>query len=320
VLEAPTWSKPSRPSPWTRSSKCFAQWMPGTASRLQPLAPQHPLVPARGVQAAMTRRLPLPPLTQWGKLLPLKTTLSQLCPLRGPKLHSLHPGLCLSEVAQAANRGQKSPEVKTPPARATAAPANNPTKAKAQTPPANTPATAPPASTTPARKAVPKDPSVANPATPASAKAPPPQIVFDDPVPADPAPPQPTPEPATQPGAPERAPALASEAPPFRVGHTVNDSEGRPLLCLVQLWACRKICEQCGNGFCQATFSDRTASFHPRHRCRDCKRAEGRSAQQTPAYSTETWEHGGWQEQPAWSWEEQWGGSWNEGWNEGQWR
>ncbi|CAE7397540.1 unnamed protein product, partial [Symbiodinium sp. CCMP2456] len=142
-------------------------------------------------------------------------------------------------VAKAANRGQKSSEVKTPPARATAALANNPTTAKAHPPPANTPATAPPASTTPAPKAVPKDPPVANPTTPASSKAPPPQIVLDDPVPADPAPPQPTPEPATQPGAPERAPALASEAPPFRVGHTINDSEGRSANCVEMAFARR---------------------------------------------------------------------------------
>ncbi|CAE7840813.1 unnamed protein product [Symbiodinium necroappetens] len=56
----------------------------------------------------------------------------------------------MPEVAKAANRGQKPPpDVKTPPARSTAAPANNPTAAKANPPPGHIPPTATPAASTP---------------------------------------------------------------------------------------------------------------------------------------------------------------------------
>ena len=233
----------------------------------------------------------------------------------------------------ASGRPQKEPEVKTPPARKTPALApEGPSAAKAHPPPLPSPAAPPPTPTAPANKAIPKNPPAAKPSTADSSKAPPPQIISDDPVPATPAAAsaqaaspapaatQPDTTPASQPGSSDRAPILAAEAPPNRVGHTINDSDGRPILCLVQLWACRRTCESCGHGFCQATFSDRTASFHPKHRCRDCKRAEGRASQHVPAYGNDSWEQGGWHDQPAWSWDEQWGESWNEGWNQGQWR
>ena len=55
-----------------------------------------------------------------------------------------------------------------------------------------------------------------------------------------------------------RAPPSAADAPASRVGSVINDSEGNPLFCLVQLWACRRKCESCENAFCQATFADRT--------------------------------------------------------------
>ena len=45
----------------------------------------------------------------------------------------------------------------------------------------------------------------------------------------------------------DRAPSLAAEAPASRVGSVINDADGNPLFCLVQLWACRKRCESCEN-------------------------------------------------------------------------
>ncbi|CAE7036464.1 unnamed protein product [Symbiodinium sp. CCMP2592] len=107
----------------------------------------------------------------------------------------------------------------------------------------------------------------------------------------------------------EIAPLLASDAPASRLGHTIYDSEGRATLQLVQLWACRRQCSQCAQGHCQATFSDRSNSFHVNHLCRDCKRARGRERQE----ATSQWNHGqdewgqsqtAWEESPAWS-------SWN---------
>ena len=108
-----------------------------------------------------------------------------------------------------------------------------------------------------------------------------------------------------------RAPPLAADAPASRVGSVINDSQENPLFCLVQLWACRKRCESCENAFCQATFADRTAAFHTRHRCRDCKRAEGRAA----ASQQSSWQHQAWESAPAWdSWNESWTESWGENW------
>ena len=89
----------------------------------------------------------------------------------------------------------------------------------------------------------------------------------------------------------DRAPSLAAEAPASRVGSVMNDADGNPLFCLVQLWACRKRCESCENAFCQATFADRTSAYHARHRCRDCKRAEGRAAaHQQSSWPSQSWE------------------------------
>ena len=167
------------------------------------------------------------------------------------------------------------------------------------------PAAPPPQKPTPA-PAPPNNPTVtaAKPAGPAASKAPVPQkqppakpsgSPAADPAPAGPpkshnkAPPPPlnpddaTTGPASQPptqGAtsePERAPTLAADAPASRVGSVINDGAGNPSLCLGQLWACRKKCGSCENAFCQATFPDRSNSFHTLHRCRDCKRAEGRN-------------------------------------------
>ena len=146
-------------------------------------------------------------------------------------------------------------------------------------------------------------------------KAPPPPLVLDD---ADTGPASTPPaQGATQ---PERAPTLAADAPASRVGSIINDGAGNPSLCLVQLWACRKKCGSCENAFCQATFPDRSNSFHTVHRCRDCKRAEGRNraTQPAPASSDEGWHHSNWEWNTEWhsnAWTPAWGS--NEGWQEG---
>eukprot|EP00439_Symbiodinium_sp_Y106_P036251 s6274_g4.t1 len=111
----------------------------------------------------------------------------------------------------------------------------------------------------------------------------------------------------------DRAPSLAAAAPASRVGSVINDADGNPLFCLVQLWACRKRCESCENAFCQATFADRTSAYHARHRCRDCNRTEGRAA----AHQQPSWPSQSWESSPAWdSWQEPWSESWNENWGE----
>ncbi|CAE7294548.1 unnamed protein product, partial [Symbiodinium necroappetens] len=85
----------------------------------------------------------------------------------------------------------------------------------------------------------------------------------------------PTQDPPSQATGPRSDPPIP-EAPPSRVGDTINDGEGNPVLQLVQLWACRKVCSRCGNAHCQATFADRSSTYHGTHLCRDCKRAQGR--------------------------------------------
>ena len=104
----------------------------------------------------------------------------------------------------------------------------------------------------------------------------------------------------------------------------INDGAGNPSLCLVQLWACRKKCGSCENAFCQATFPDRSNSFHTVHRCRDCKRAEGRNRanQPAPASSDEGWHQSNWEWSSDWSssaWTPAWGSheGWQEGWHHG---
>ena len=151
-------------------------------------------------------------------------------------------------------------------------------------------------------------------------KAPPPPLNPDDATTG------PASQPPTQ-GAtsePERAPTLAADAPASRVGSVINDGAGNPALCLVQLWACRKKCGSCENAFCQATFPDRSNSFHTLHRCRDCKRAEGRNRanQPAPASSEEGWNHSNWEWNSEWNsnaWTPAWGSQdgWQEGWHQG---
>ena len=151
-------------------------------------------------------------------------------------------------------------------------------------------------------------------------RAPPPPLILDDATtgPASPPPAQ---------GAtsePERAPTLAADAPASRVGSVINDGAGNPSLCLVQLWACRKKCGSCENAFCQATFPDRSNSFHTVHRCRDCKRAEGRNRanQPAPASSDEGWHQSNWEWNSEWNsnaWTPAWGSQdgWQDGWHHG---
>ena len=172
-------------------------------------------------------------------------------------------------------------------------------------------------------KAKPASPTSAAPKLIAKEKARPPPLVpektetqDEPPLPApaapptEPAPPKASFPPVTgearQPEVP-RAPSLAAEAPASRVGSVINDADGNPLFCLVQLWACRKRCETCENAFCQATFADRTSAYHARHRCRDCKRAKGRAA----AHQQSSWPSQSWESSPAWY-------SWQEGENWGQ--
>ena len=151
-------------------------------------------------------------------------------------------------------------------------------------------------------------------------KAPPPPLNFDDTTTG------PASQPPTQgaPNEPERAPTLAADAPASRVGSVINDGSGNPSLCLVQLWACRKKCGSCENAFCQATFPDRSNSFHTLHRCRDCKRAEGRNraAQPAPASTEDSWQHSNWEWNSEWNsnvWTPAWGSQdgWQEGWRHG---
>ena len=210
-----------------------------------------------------------------------------------------------------------------PPQKSTSAPAppNNPavTAAKPAVPAASkapVPQKQPPPkpSGTPAA-----DPAQAGP-TQSHNKAPPPPLVLDDAATG----------PASAPPAqgassePERAPTLAADAPASRVGSIINDGAGNPSLCLVQLWACRKKCGSCENAFCQATFPDRSNSFHTVHRCRDCKRAEGRNRanQPAPASSDEGWHHSNWEWNSEWNsnaWTPAWGSheGWQEGWHHG---
>ena len=147
-------------------------------------------------------------------------------------------------------------------------------------------------------------------------KAPPPPLNADNTT-ADP-PSQPPAQGASSEA--DRAPLLAADAPASRVGSVINDGSGNPALCLVQLWACRRKCGVCENAFCQATFPDRSNSFHTLHRCRDCKRAEGRArlAQQAPASSEDNWQHSSWEWNSS-AWIPAWGsqGGWQEGWHQG---
>ena len=206
-------------------------------------------------------------------------------------------------VAAAKPVGTTGPAVAAAKPAGTAAPK---TVAQKQPPPkpARTPA-ADPAATGPP-KAQPKE------------KAPPPPLNVDDTT-ADP-PSQPPAQGAS--GEAERAPLLAADAPASRVGSVINDGSGNPSLCLVQLWACRRKCGACENAFCQATFPDRSNSFHTLHRCRDCKRAEGRArvAQQAPASSEENWQHSSWEWNsnawtPAWGSQDGWQEGWHQGWH-----
>ena len=73
----------------------------------------------------------------------------------------------------------------------------------------------------------------------------------------------------------DRAPLLAAQAPASRIGDTISDADGTPFFQLVQLWACRKICCRCQYEHCQATFADRSATYHATHLCRDCKHQQG---------------------------------------------
>ena len=116
------------------------------------------------------------------------------------------------------------------------------------------------------------------------------------------------------------------QMPPLRsrVGSVINDGAGNPSLCLVQLWACRKKCGSCENAFCQATFPDRSNSFHTLHRCRDCKRAEGRNRanQPAPASADEGWHQSNWEWNSEWNsnaWTPAWGSQdgWQDGWHHG---
>ena len=147
-------------------------------------------------------------------------------------------------------------------------------------------------------------------------KAPPPPLNADNTT-ADP-PSQPPAQGASSEA--DRAPLLAADAPASRVGSVINDGSGNPALCLVQLWACRRKCGVCENAFCQATFPDRSNSSHTLHRCRDCKRAEGRArlAQQAPASSEDNWQHSSWEWNSS-AWTPAWGsqGGWQEGWHHG---
>ena len=213
--------------------------------------------------------------------------------------------------------------VAPPPQKTTPAPApsNNPAGAAAQT-------ATPAASKTPVPQKQPPPKPTGTPASdpaptgppPSHNKAPPPPLILDE-VPSGPAPTPPaqgaTPE-------PERAPTLAADAPTSRVGSIINDGSGNPSLCLVQLWACRKKCGSCENAFCQATCPDRSNSFHTVHRCRDCKRAEGRNRanQPAPASSDEGWHQSNWEWNSDWSssaWTPAWGSQegWQEGWHQG---
>ncbi|CAE7270674.1 unnamed protein product [Symbiodinium sp. CCMP2592] len=202
-----------------------------------------------------------------------------------------------------AKRWQREPEVKEPPPRPPSSPALASTTPKAGAPLLKSKSMATPAP--PASAAT--TPPAAKPSAPPASKAPPPPLVEEGTTGGSSGntgqqPPASTPQ-------REIAPLLASDAPASRLGHTIYDSEGRATLQLVQLWACRRQCSQCAQGHCQATFSDRSNSFHVNHLCRDCKRARGRERQE----ATSQWNHGqdewgqsqtAWEDSPAWS-------SWN---------
>ena len=215
--------------------------------------------------------------------------------------------------------------VAPPPQKTTPAPAksSNPAGAAAQT---ATPAAAASKTPVPQKQPPPKptgtpaaDPAPTGP-PPSHNKAPPPPLILDE-APSGPAS---TPPAQGATSEPERAPTLAADAPASRVGSIINDGSGNPSLCLVQLWACRKKCGSCENAFCQATFPDRSNSFHTVHRCRDCKRAEGRNRanQPAPASSDEGWHQSNWEWNSDWSsgaWTPAWGSQegWQEGWHQG---
>ena len=107
--------------------------------------------------------------------------------------------------------------------------------------------------------------------------------------------------------------------------------------------ATRRVCSRFGNAHCQATFADRSSTYHGTHLCRDCKRAQGReqAAQQveqeyqrsqaasTPAswptsqgssswgnswygqgWDDPHWEDNSW-DGPAWQQDSGWNHSWN---------
>ncbi|CAE7366635.1 unnamed protein product [Symbiodinium sp. CCMP2592] len=202
-----------------------------------------------------------------------------------------------------AKRWQREPKVKEPPPRPPSSPALASTTPKAGVPLLKSKSMATPAP--PASVAT--TPPAATPSAPPASKAPPPPLVEEGTTGGSSGntgqqPPASTPQ-------REIAPLLASDAPASRLGHTIYDSEGRATLQLVQLWACRRQCSQCAQGHCQATFSDRSNSFHVNHLCRDCKRARGRERQE----ATSQWNHGqdewgqsqtAWEDSPAWS-------SWN---------
>ncbi|CAE7466489.1 unnamed protein product, partial [Symbiodinium sp. KB8] len=208
--------------------------------------------------------------------------------------------------------------VQPPPAAPVAPP---PQKSKTAPTPSNSPAGAaaptatPAASKTPVpQKQPPPKPTGTPAADPASTgpppshnKAPPPPLILDE-APTGPAS---TPPAQGATSEPERAPTLAADAPASRVGSIINDGSSNPSLCLVQLWACRKKCGSCENAFCQATFPDRSNSFHTLHRCRDCKRAEGRNRanQPAPASSDEGWHQSNWEWNSDWS-----SGAWTPAW------
>ena len=268
----------------------------------QPLVDQQPVSGQAGAKASASQ--PSPPAAT-------PQTPPEFCDTVAQEAYAQPAPQAPKPTAQAPRPGPAVATAKPAGTAGTAAAAAKPagaaapkTVAQKQPPPkpAGTPAAAPAATGPP--QAQPKE------------KAPPPPLNTDDTT-ADP----PSQHPAQgASGEAERAPFLAADAPASRVGSVINDGSGNPSLCVVQLWACRRKCGACENAFCQATFPDRSNSFHTLHRCRDCKRAEGRAriAQQAPASSEENWQHSSW-EWNSNAWTPAWGsqGGWQEGWHQG---
>ena len=242
-------------------------------------------------------------------------------PFSADYIHKMLKTISEAERSKFLEMLETQPIIEQQPASGSAAtPALDPPPQQAGTPAASkapVPQKQPPpkASGTPAA-----DPAQAGP-TQSHNKAPPPLLVLDDATTG----PASTPPAQGATSEPERAPTLAADAPASRVGSIINDGAGNPSLCLVQLWACRKKCGSCENAFCQATFPDRSNSFHTVHRCRDCKRAEGRNRANQPApasSSDEGWHHSNWEWNSEWNsnaWTPAWRSQdgWQEGWHHG---